>query len=124
MKTLTGVVARSMYGVPMIFFGFNHFTKAGFMAGVVPSYVPGGVFWVYLTGLALIAAGLSIVAGRVAWLAGPLLALLLMVFVLTVHLPGVLAGGEGAMMATLGLLKDLALAGGALLAAGVAGKGK
>ena len=124
MKTLTGVVARVMYGVPMIVFGLNHLTKAGMMAGVVPGWVPGGVFWVYFTGVALAAAGLSIVAGRMTWLSGPLLAMLLMVFVLTIHLPAVLAGGDGAMMATIGLFKDLALAGGALMAAVVAGKGR
>ena len=49
MKTLTGVIARVMYGVPMILFGIHHLMKGGILAGVVPSYVPGGVFWVYFT---------------------------------------------------------------------------
>ena len=122
MKTLTGVIARIMYGVPMILFGLNHLMKGGMMAGIVPSFVPGGVFWVYFTGLALIAAGLSIVAGRVTRLAGPLLALLLLTFVLTIPLPAVIAGGQGAMMSQINLLKDTALAGGALIAAGLTGR--
>lgn len=43
------------------------------------------------------------------------LAVLLLVFVFTIHLPGVLAGGEMAQMYISNFLKDLALAGGALI---------
>jgi len=58
------------------------------MVGYVPSFIPGGVFWVYLVGLALIAAAVSIIIQKKAKLACLLLAILLMIFVLTIHLPG------------------------------------
>jgi uncharacterized membrane protein len=40
-------------------FGVSHFTQAEKMAGMVP--VPGGVFWVYFTGVAMLAAAVGII---------------------------------------------------------------
>jgi hypothetical protein len=91
-----------------------HFMAAGDMAGMVPNWVPGGIFWVYILGLALIAAAISIITKKKIYLASLLLAVLMGVFILTVWLPGVL-GGNQMMMS--GLLKDLGLAGGALVIA-------
>ena len=69
------------------------------MAGMVPFWLPGGVFWVYLTGQALIAAAISIIAQKKAKLASLLLAAMLAVFILTIHLPGMLgAENDMAMM--------------------------
>ncbi len=83
------------------------------MSGMVP--IPGGIFWIYLTGLSLILAGISIIIQKLDEWSSFLLAVMLLVFVLTIHLPGVLAGGEMAQMYITNLLKDLALAGGALI---------
>ena len=107
---------RFIYAIVIIVFGLMHFMKAGDMSGMVPSWVPGGVFWVYLTGLALIAAGVSLVIEKQTYLAAVLLAVLLFLFVMTIHLPAILGGN---MMAMGQLLKDSALAGAALyIAAG------
>ena len=115
MKALTGTVAKIIYAIPMILFGVFHFMMAESMTGMVPSFVPGGVFWVYLTGVALIAAGVAIVINKMARLAALLLAVLLLIFVLTIHLPGAIAGEQMAMSS---MLKDIALMAGALLIAG------
>ena len=109
-------IGRIVFAVPFAIFGMMHFMAAGDMAGMVPSWVPGGVFWVYLTGLALIAAAVSLIIKKKVFLAAELLALLLIVFVLTIHLPALLGGD---MMAMANLLKDMSLAGGALLIAGL-----
>lgn len=92
--------------------------KAGDMAFLVPGWVPGGAFWVYLTGLALIAAGVAIIAGKQAKNASLGLALLLLIFIVTVHLPG-LGNPQMMQMAMMALLKDLALMGAALTYAGI-----
>lgn len=63
----------------------------------------------------VILAGVSIIIQKLDEWASFLLAVLLLVFVLTIHLPGVLAGGETAQMFMPNLLKDLALAGGSLI---------
>ncbi|MCF7825902.1 MAG: DoxX family protein [Candidatus Marinimicrobia bacterium] len=107
-------IGRYLFSVPFGLFGLMHLTSANDMAGLVPGFIPGGVLWVYLTGLALIAAAVSFAIQKHTYLAGLLTAALMMVFVFTIHLPGVIGGN---MMAMSGLLKDIGLAGGALLLA-------
>jgi putative oxidoreductase len=108
-------IGRIIYSVIFIVFGVMHFMMAGDMSGMVPSWVPGGVFWVYITGLALIAAGVSLIIQKHHYLAAVLLAALLFSFVLTIHLPAILGGN---MMSMSQLLKDAGLAGAALYMAG------
>ncbi len=84
------------------------------MAGMVP--IPGGVIWVYLTGVALLAAATSIIVGKHAVLATQLLGLMLLIFAVSVHLMAVLGGDQAAMSM---VLKDTALAGGAFILSGV-----
>ncbi|WP_372633369.1 DoxX family protein [Fodinibius sp.] len=105
---------RYLFALPFGIFGLFHFMNAGQMAGMVP--IPGGVFWVYLTGIALLAACISILIEKKARLACILLGVMLLIFVLTIHLPGVL--GEGGQSAMTMLLKDTAMAGGAWILAG------
>lgn len=105
-------VARTVYAVPYLVFGLFHLTGAQQMAGMVP--VPGGVFWVYVTGVAMIAAAVSFLANRLTAISAPLLALLLVTYVVTLHLPMVGDPAQG-QMAMISLLKDLSLAGGALM---------
>ncbi|MEM7538815.1 MAG: DoxX family protein [Chloroflexota bacterium] len=110
------IVSRVLYGLPMLVFGVFHFLGAADMAGMVPAYMPGGaMLWVYLTGVALIAASISIMVGIPRYLsriACILLAVMLLGFAFMIHLPGVMAGDNP--MAMPSLLKDLGLAGGAI----------
>jgi uncharacterized membrane protein len=106
---------KYLLAIPMAIFGLFHFISGPAMAGMVPSAVPGGVLWVYLTGIALIAAAVAILTDKMAKLASVLLAALLLVFVLVIHLKGAMAGDQAA---TASLLKDIAIAGGALVFAG------
>lgn len=105
-------IGRVMFALPMIIFGVFHFANTRSFQNVVPPFVPGDTFWVYLTGAALIAAGISILVKRQVQLVANLLAVMLIVFVLLVHLPLAVAGDQ---MASMSLLKDTALAGGALI---------
>ncbi len=109
-------VGRIVFAIPFAVFAMMHFMKAGDMSGMVPAWVPGGVFWVYVIGLALLAAAIGIVFKKQIYLASLLLAGLLFIFVLTIHLPALFGGDQMAMS---GLLKDMSLAGGALLIAGL-----
>lgn len=119
LDTLTGPVARVLFALPFFVFGINHFAVPGQLAGVVPAFVPGAgsFFWVYLTGAIFLATSVAMMANRLVRTAGILLAAMLLTFVFTVHLPALIGGGEGAGMAMTNLLKDAALAGGALLVA-------
>lgn len=110
-------LGKYLYAIPFALFGLMHFANAGMMAGMAP----GGVAMVYFTGAALVAAAVSILIGKMDKLAAVLLAVMLLIFVMAIHLPGVMSGDEGKMMASMpAMLKDIALAGAALMYAGMA----
>ncbi len=107
-------VGRFLFALPMAVFGVMHFMNGDAMVAMVP--IPGGIFWVYFTGLCLIAAAVAIVTGKQAVLATRLLALFLLLTATLVHLRSFMGGDQAAMP---NVLKDLALAGGALILSGV-----
>jgi len=108
------MLGRLLFSLPLVVFGAFHFIAGDKMAGAVPSWVPGGGIWVYITGLAMIAAPIAMLTGKKAKLAAQLTALLMLTFALTVQLPGAMNGDQ---MSTVGFLKDIMLTGGALLMA-------
>jgi putative oxidoreductase len=115
-RVLTTKVARALFALPFAFAGLGHFFNAGAMASAVP--VPGGVFWVYFTGAALLAGAVGVLTGILGKWAAYGLAALMATFVLTVHLPG-LSNPDMAQFAMVGAIKDTALMGAALAFAGI-----
>lgn len=73
--------------VPIGVFGTDHFVDATSIARIVPSWMPAHLFWVYLVGVALIAAALSIAANKYVKLSATLLGLMFFLFVLLMHIP-------------------------------------
>lgn len=116
MNLLTGIIARIFFAVPFLGLGINHFLNASFLAGIVP--IPGGVIWVYLTGIAMILAGIAAITKYQGKLAMLLLALLLFIYIISIHVPSVL-NPDTRMLGLMGLYKDFGLMGGALLLAGI-----
>lgn len=113
------LIGRIVFALPMLLFGVGHLTNAANMAAMVPAWLPGGVFWVYLTGVALVAAGAALIIGKMTFYAALGLSVLVFTFALTVHLPGMLKGeGMMKMMSMVSLYKDVAIAGAALYIAG------
>lgn len=108
-------IGRLLFIVPMAVFGLFHFMGANDMKGMVPSWLPGGIVWVYLTGLALILAVIAYFIGKKAKLAMTLLGFMLLGFIALIHIPSMMDGND---MAMLMILKDLALAGGAFMLSG------
>lgn len=118
MNLLTTTVARLLYAVPMAVFGIMHLMNAKAMAGIVPSFIPGGIIWVYITGAGLIAAAISILINKKAKIGAFYLGIMLLIFALTVHLPG--AFNEATMQSSMpNFLKDTALAGAAFALSGM-----
>ncbi|MFY0600632.1 MAG: DoxX family protein [Cyclobacteriaceae bacterium] len=105
-----GFIGKLLYALPMAMFGFFHFMGAEGMKGMVPSFLPGAVFWVYLTGVALVLAAVAIIIGKKAKLATTLLGVMLLSFALLLWLSGFIdqAQPDASMF-----LKDTALAGAA-----------
>ena len=115
MNNLTNL-GRILYALPFAVFGIMHLMAASDMAGMVPGWVPGGVLWVYLTGVALIAATVAIITKKRISLATLLLGILMFTFVLTIHIPSVMGGNQMSMSQ---VLKDFSLGGAALMMSGL-----
>ncbi len=102
-------LGKWLFIIPFAAFGIIHFINADKMMDIVP--VAGGAFWVYLTGIAELAFVASVILGKWDKLAAMLCALMLLLYVFLIHAPGLnmyeTAAGN--------LLKDLGLAGGALM---------
>jgi len=108
------LLGRILFGLPMAVFGIMHFINGGMMTGMV--WLPGGIFWVYLTGVALIAAAISFTVNKYTLWAAWGLVLFLFLTAFTVHLPGWVGGNASSMS---GFLKDASLMGAALYFTGV-----
>ena len=115
-------VGLVLYALVIGFFGVNHFLNGTGFQNTVPSFIPGGIFWVYLTGAALIAAAISFLTGKLTKAAGLFLAIFLIIVVLTIHVPALMhsSGSPTVSIALTNLVKDTGLAGAALM---IAGKG-
>jgi putative oxidoreductase len=123
MKTLTTTVARIFFAIPFLVFGLMHFAFASNMAMAIPSFLPGGVFWIYATGAGLIAAAVSLLIQKMTKEAMYGLSLFLVATIAMVHIPGM--GNPDQMMqqvAMSGLFKDIGLLGGALTYIGIYSK--
>lgn len=120
LKPLTSA-GKYLFAIPFIVFGFFHLTGANEMAADMLPGWPIGVYLIYLTGLALILAGGSIIINKMTSLAMFLLALLLFSFIITIHIPGLIgAADDQAMQISMtAFLKDFALMGAALSYAGL-----
>lgn len=76
------------YGAPIAAFGTEHFTETDGVMSLIPSWIPGHLFWAYLVGACFIAAGLSLATKIQARLSASLLALTFFLFVVLMHFPG------------------------------------
>lgn len=115
MNSLIGL-GKYLFAIPMAIFGAMHFMGADAMAGMVP--IPGGVIWVYVSGAALIMAAVAIFLGKMDKLACLGLAVLLLLFVILIHMPNAMSADAATKQrGMISAMKDIALAGGALMCA-------
>ena len=76
------------FAIPLAVFGAEHFSLGKSMIGLVPLYMPLRVFWIYLVGVALIIASLSIATRILVRWSGLLFGIMMFLFVAMIHLPG------------------------------------
>jgi uncharacterized membrane protein len=113
---------RLFFTIPLAVFGTEHFTNAADIANIVPRWIPAHLFWVYLVGIALIAAALSITVQIQSPLAAGLLGAMFFSFVLLIDIPGLMAHPSNRFFWAL-TLREIAFSGGALAYAGSHGSG-
>jgi len=112
-------IGTIIYALVIGFFGVNHFLNGTGLQKQMPRFIPYSIFWVYLTGVLLIAAAIAILINKYVRVAGILLAVFLLLIVITVHIPAMTnVTEERVSIIVTNLIKDTGLAGAALIIAG------
>ncbi len=115
-------IAIYLLAVVLIIFGVFHYKSPYDLVVYLPEFLPGGVFWVYLTGTAFILVGVSFILNRFVKIASYVLAIMLFIFVVTIHIPNAMNAGDATFrqIALISVLKDTAIMCFALFIAGTA----
>ena len=117
MKNLT-TFGRIIFALPFAILGLNHFLFLDYYIGNLSSFIPLGPYTVMLTGIFLIMASISIIINKYVRISTILLAVMLLIFILSIHIPG-LFNPQSWRVAFIELLKDTSLMGGSLMIAGM-----
>jgi uncharacterized membrane protein YphA (DoxX/SURF4 family) len=108
------------FGICLAGMGSLQFIYPGFRPVLIPefpSWIPGTTFWVYLTGTALIFAGICIVTGWKGRIISLLTGAILLLFVVFFHIPFQLKNDPGSLGAWTNAVKLLAFSGSAFITA-------
>lgn len=105
-------IAIYLLSIVMIIFGLQHFLRPYDLVVKVPEVLPGGIIWVRIVGAAFILAAISFMTNILVRVAAYMLALMLFIFVLTIHVPDYMNTADRAYQYTalVSMLKDTALA--------------
>lgn len=122
MKNIT-TLGRILFALPFAIFGINHFIMMDYYLGIITSFIPLGAYTIILTGLMLIAVSISIIVKKFIKFSTIILAILLFLFIVTIHIPHLISGNEQTMT-LIALLKDISLMGGSLMIAGIYSEGE
>jgi uncharacterized membrane protein len=117
MKKITAL-GRILFAIPFAIFGINHFLMTDYYLGLLTSFIPLGAYTIILTGIMLIAASISIISKKFVKLSTILLAVLLFIFIVTIHIPHLFHDIDKTAT-IIALLKDISLMGGSLMIAGI-----
>ena len=117
MKKLT-TIGRILFAIPFAIFGINHFLMLDYYLGMLTAFVPLGAYTIILTGIMLIAASISIITKVLVKFSTLLLAILLFIFIVTIHIPHLFIDADKTIT-IIALLKDISLMGGSLMISGI-----
>jgi uncharacterized membrane protein YphA (DoxX/SURF4 family) len=111
-------IGRILFALPFGIIGLNHFLMTDIFLGMMSSFLPGGGYTILLTGALLIAASICIILNKFIKIICFSLAGLLLLFIVTIHIPHLFSPDTAVMQEGLiNLLKDTGLMGGALIIA-------
>lgn len=104
-------IAIYLLSIVLIIFGIFHFKHPHDLMVYVPTSLVGGIVWVYVVGSAFILVGVSFLLNQYVKFTGYLLAVLLLVFILSIHVPNYLNAGtkDTEQLALINILKDTAI---------------
>jgi putative oxidoreductase len=117
MKNIT-TIGRILFALPFAVFGINHFLMMDYYMGMLTSFIPQTAYVMILTGIMLIAASISIITKKFVKFSTIMLAILLFIFIITIHIPHLFNEADRTVT-MIALLKDISLMGGSLMIAGI-----
>ncbi len=117
MKNITSL-GRILFALPFAIFGINHFLMMDYYLGMLTSFIPLGAYTIILTGIMLIVASISIISRKFVKISTIMLAILLFIFIVTIHIPNLFHDADKTVT-LITLLKDISLMGGSLMIAGI-----
>jgi len=109
-------LGRIFVAISLIVFGVQHFIYGGFVAGLVPAWMPGRLFWAYFVGVAFVAAAVGIFIEMMARPAATMLGVMFFLFVVLLHIPRIVGNSSNGNEWTSGFVA-LAVCGGAWILA-------
>src|SRR5258707_3051775 len=112
-------LGRIFVVISLIVFGIQHFMYGGFVAGLVPAFMPGRLFWAYFVGVAFFAAAAGILYKLMARPAATMLGVMFFLFVVLLHIPRIIGNSTNGNEWTSGFVA-LAMCGGAWILASAA----
>lgn len=89
------LAGKIFFAITMIVFGIDHFIYTDFVAGLVPLWIPGHIFWTYFAGVALAGSGIAIVFNFKIVTISLLLATMLFIWFIILHIPRAVADPGG-----------------------------
>jgi uncharacterized membrane protein len=105
--------------IALAVFGAEHLFGPRLILPIVPTYMPGRLFWVYFIGCALIAASMSIATGTLVRWSGVLFGVMMFLFVAMIHLVGALAQPHNRIIRVI-VFREMAFGGAGWILAGLA----
>jgi uncharacterized membrane protein len=112
---------RFLFAITLIVFGVQHLLYGPFVATLIPSWIPGHLFFAYGVGIAFFGATLSILTNMQTRVAATLLGIMFFTWVFILHLPRVLAAPHNGNEWT-SMIVALAMSGSSWIVAGAAQK--
>jgi uncharacterized membrane protein len=109
-------LGRIFVAISLVVFGVQHFIQGGFVATLVPAFMPGRLFWAYFVGVAFVAAAFGILTRMLARPAATMLGVMFFLFVVLLHLPRIAGNSANGDEWTSGFVA-LAMCGGAWILA-------
>jgi len=81
------LIGRCSLGAFLILAGIQHFLFTAFVVTLVPTWIPGPLFWTYFAAVALIAGGVGLILPVTSRLAAALVGAMIFIWVLVLHIP-------------------------------------
>jgi len=86
-----------LFAITILSFGMLHFMYGAAVAGMVPSWIPWHLFWIYFAGAALVGSGIAIIFKIKIGLIATLLGIMIFLWFVLLHIPRIVAAAPADM---------------------------